>query len=102
MNQNQIQFDTQVDSSAWDVVKSEIIQVLHNPRLQKRLAFHFWWLTSLTMSNKQYLDLCTGVNTAVSGMEPVKTSLKTHILSYSLSLIADTDEVVSMIDKELV
>ncbi len=101
LNQNQIQFDTQLDSSAWDVVKYEIIQVLHNPKLQKRLAFHFSWLTSMTKSNKQYLDLNVGVNTTVTGMESAKAALKAHLIRYSTALITDLDEIVEMIDKEL-
>jgi hypothetical protein len=46
-----------IDISAWDACKDEIVPILRDPDLQRRLAFHFHRLDILTHLVKSHLDL---------------------------------------------
>lgn len=101
LNQNQVQFDTQIDGSAWDVVKPEIIQVLHDSELKRKLAYHFAALSTLIDLNKMYLNLNVGVNTTISGMEATKTALKNNIINGANNLTIEINEIETLINNEL-
>ena len=97
INDNKVQFETQFDISAWDAVKTDIIKFLHDPLLQKRIAYHFLCLSALDKLNSIYLDsTAIGVSSIITGREQMKESLKTHIVTSIEFLIIDIDEILNL------
>lgn len=81
LKEQRIPFDITVDRSAWDAVKFEVIQVLHDPDLQQQLAFHFARLDSLARLNDMYLNLGVGIASALQGAPKVRQTLRTYLES---------------------
>jgi hypothetical protein len=82
----QVPFEIAVDRSAWDAVKFEIIQVLHDPELQQQLAFHFARLDTLAHLNEMYLDLAIGVPSALQSAAKTRQTLRGYLESLSIEL----------------
>lgn len=97
--QNQVQWETRLDISAWDAVKNDIIQYLHNPNLQKRIAYHFSRLNTLSHLNGMYLESTTGVTSIITGRDHMKEILKNYLISTIGSLLQDQQEILDLIDQ---
>lgn len=81
LKEQRIPFDITVDRSAWDAVKFEVIQVLHDADLQQQLAFHFARLDSLARLNDMYLNLGVGIASALQDAPKVRQTLRTYLES---------------------
>jgi hypothetical protein len=95
---NQVQFDTEIDTSAWDAIKSDIVQFLKVPLLQKRIAYHFSRIASYARLNQLYLDSTSGISSALLSSPVRRTNLKTYILENIEFLVSDSHQINQLID----
>jgi hypothetical protein len=98
LEDNKVQLETEFDTSAWDSVKTDIIQFLHDPELQKQIAYHFSRLVTLVKLNEMYLDSATGMTATLTGIQTTKDALKNHILKNINFLTIDTDKILQKIE----
>lgn len=96
---NEVQWETRLDTSAWDAVKNDIIQYLHNPNLQKRIAYHFSRLNTLSQLNSLYLESTTGVTSIITGREQMKEILKNYLITTVGSLLKDQQEILDLLNE---
>jgi hypothetical protein len=91
----------QLDISAWDAVKEDIIEHLHDPNLMKRIAYNFSRLTTMANFNTMYLDFSAGIGSALGGVERTRDALKSHLISEATFLFTDISEIIPLIDNKL-
>ena len=96
---NKIQFELIIDTSTWDAVKNEIIEFLHDPVIQKRLAYHFSRLKSYERLYSMYIDFSKGVNAIISSSEKTREVIKTQLLNSTSFLLTDIDEIQTLLNK---
>ena len=101
IKESKVQFDIQLDISAWNVVKDDIIKHLHDSDLKKRIAYHFSRLGTLAQLNQMYLDFSIGVGSALRGVQLQRDGLKNNILNTASTLSTEIDEILPLIDDEL-
>ncbi len=101
INNNKVQFDIQLDISAWDAVKDDITGYLHDTNLKKKLAYHFSMLTTTAKLNTLYLDFSAGVASALGGNEKTRDNLKNYLLTTTASLSSEVAEILLLIDSHL-
>ena len=101
LNNGEVQLDTQLDVSAWDAVKDDLSEYLHDPDLKKRIAYHFSRLNTMSKLNSMYLDLSVGIGSALTGNEQTKLALKNNLLRTASFLMVDNLDVRGLIEKVL-
>lgn len=101
INIEMVQFDIQLDISAWDAVKEDITQYLNDPDLKKRIAYHFSRLATMARLNTMYLDYSAGILSALGGVEKTREALKNTLLTTAVFLSKDINEILPLIDKQL-
>jgi len=82
LSSNRVPFDPAVDCSAWDSVKTEIIQYLHDPALQQRIAYHFSRMEAVLKLNDLYLNYAAGIGAAIGGSEQTRDSLRNYLSAH--------------------
>lgn len=101
INSSRVQFDIELDISAWDAVKDDITLHLHDPDLKKRIAYHFSRLTTMAKLNSMYLDFSAGIGSTLGGVEKTRESLKNHLLTTADFLSKDISEILPLINNKL-
>jgi|LakMenE18May11ns_1017448.scaffolds.fasta_scaffold9826124_2 hypothetical protein len=101
INDSKVQFDIQLDISAWDAVKDDITQYLHDPNLKRRVAYHFSRLNTIAELNTLYLDFNAGINGTLSNAGNTREALKNHLLLHSSALSADIIEMLPLIENKI-
>ena len=101
INSGKVQFDIQLDISAWDAVKDDIAEHLHDPNLKKRIAYHFSRLNTMAKLNGMYLDFSAGIGAALGGVETTRDALKSNLLATAGFLSTDIAEILPLIDAKL-
>ena len=101
VNNNLVQFDIELDISAWDAVKEDIVNNLHDSGLKKKIAYHFSRLNSVTKLNSLYLDRTTGIASALGGAGATNAVLKNYLLETANFLNNDISEILPLIDRNL-
>jgi hypothetical protein len=91
LESNQAMFDVGLDVAAWEAARDQIVPVLRNPELQRRIAFHFSRLGTLTRLCSMYLDLVAGIGATVSGVEKTREALKNHLVAISNKLLSEAE-----------
>ena len=95
----------EIDYSAWDAVKSEIVQYLHNPELQYRLSHHFARMKYLVKVSDKYHDFKFGIESAVIAKKRCKRIVSEYV-EYLLillpELINEANELKCEVQKEMV
>lgn len=94
-------FSTQLDTSTWDAVKSEVIPLLRDPIMQSRLAYHFSQVNEINRLFAALLDYSTGQESGY----PISQDLAQGIISYLLQALpnrmSETKELLAMINVAL-
>lgn len=97
-NDNSI-FYFRCDDSTWDVVKNDVVQYLHNPALQRRIAYHFSLIKELRKIEAIYLDSSVGAIASLQhGQAPLKQVIGTHIPEIIQELIDEADILIQQIN----
>jgi hypothetical protein len=97
LNSSRVPFELTVDYSAWDAVKSEIIPFLHDPQLQRRLAYHFSRTQAVTKLNDLYLNYTSGIGAAIGGSEQTRDALRTYLLQTLSALDVEAGQLIEEI-----
>lgn len=98
LSNNRAPFDPALDYSAWDAVKSEIIQHLHNPALQQRVAFHFSRMEAVTRLSDLYLNYVAGIGAAIGGSEQTSASLRGYLVKTLTQLDVEAEQIIQAIE----
>ncbi len=77
--------------AAWSVVRGELVQHLHDPELQSRLASYFEDLDRLVRLHGMMLDMVVGVASAISGAEETRFRLRATIVKRRAALLPETE-----------
>ena len=98
LDQHQLPLDTSFDTSAWEVMKNDVIQFLRNPDLKAKIAYHFSRLITLNklcekLSNFASID----VRAAIPNKEKTIEDLRNYIVSEIGVLIKDIDTISVLI-----
>ncbi|MBF6989294.1 hypothetical protein [Cupriavidus sp. IK-TO18] len=93
MPTDQFPLDLELDTSAWEVSRDQIVPVLREADLQRRIAYHFDRLQSLARLSALYLETVTGVTSALSGIEQKRAFLRQYIVSMSRDLLDEADAI---------
>ena len=101
INGSQVQFDIQLDISAWTAVKDDIVQYLHDPNLKKRVAYHFSRLSTIAQLNTMYLDFATGVLGTLSNAAVTREALKAYLLLTANELSEDIIGILPLIEDKI-
>lgn len=96
-----VQFDTELDISAWDAVRDDISNHLDDPNLKRRIAYHFSRLATMSKLNSAYLDFSAGIASAIGGVENTKNSLYQALLQNADFLMKDISEISLLIEAKL-
>jgi hypothetical protein len=97
INDHKIQFEIIIDTSTWDAVKNEVIEFLHEPTIQKRLAYHFLRLRSFRDLYHTLFEHSKGIAATISGNERTKDVLKRQLTNSADFLLSDTDEILTLL-----
>ena len=97
LSNNRAPFDPALDYSAWDAVKSEIIQHLHNPTLQQRIAYHFSRMEAVTKLSDLYLNYVAGIGATIGGSEQMRDSLRGYLLNTLQQLDIESEQIMQAI-----
>jgi hypothetical protein len=73
-------FDLGLDVTVWDITKDQIVPLLHDPELARRIAFHFATLSTQSRLSNLYLDQFAGIAAALGGGEKTRDVLKAHLV----------------------
>lgn len=95
----------EIDYSAWDAVKTDIIQYLHKPELQSRLARHFSRLQYLVKVSDMYTHYHFGVESAVipkKRRKRVTKALVEYLLDLVPELIEEANRLRCDLEKEMI
>ncbi len=91
-----------VDDSTWDVVNNDVVQYLHNPALQQRIAYHFSLIKELRKAEALYLDSSLGVIAVIAasqhGEALLKDGLSTDLPKIINELINEAGNLIKVID----
>jgi hypothetical protein len=83
-----------LDTSAWEAVKPEVIQYLHEPNLQGKIAYHFAKLSSFEKLNLLYQDYNIGILSSIMETQEVKASLKATLIGQASNLSSEAKEII--------
>ena len=96
LSESKVSWRLNLDVSAWDVIKADIVAELTDPDLRRQLAFHFMKLNSLRALNQEYLGFAFGTNASMSSAEKVRESIKTNMKSMCEELQSHAVELVAL------
>jgi hypothetical protein len=91
-------FDPALDTAAWEASREEIVPCLQSPDLQRRIAFHFSRLSSVSRLCSVYLDLAAGVASAIGGVENTRSALRNHLVATAEELLAQTRQLAQEVE----
>jgi hypothetical protein len=94
-----VRLDPALDVSTWDVVKEQIVPLLDDPELPRRLAYHFDRLASLARLNALYLDAVVGMASTLSSASQTRGLLQENLISLADGLTAETVTLVDEVKK---
>jgi len=95
----------EIDYSAWEAVKSEVVQYLHNPNLQYRLSHHFSRMKYLVKVSDMYMNYKFGIESAVISRkrcQGIVSALVEYLLSLLPELIQEANELKCDVQKEII
>ncbi len=98
LESGRVPFDTELDTSTWEAVKSEVTQHLQDPLLQGRIAYHFSRLGSVARLNNLYLNYAAGIAAAVGGSEKTRDALRNYLLQTAAYLDTDAEGIIGLIE----
>jgi len=101
LKQNKAPFETALDTAAWEASREEIVPYLESPDLQRRIAFHFGRLQTVTRLCSLYLDLAAGVASVIGGVENTRNALRNHLVGTSTELLAQIEQLNSDIESAM-
>ncbi|NCY22279.1 hypothetical protein EBX31_10040 [bacterium] len=83
---NNAVFELMLDYAAWDAAREQIVSVLRNAELQRKIAYHFEQLKKMSRTCERYLDMAIGIQSAMSGIEEKRNKLKVFLINRSKGL----------------
>jgi hypothetical protein len=95
----QIIMDPALDYSTWDAVKRDIVQYLHDPELQRQIAFHFSRMEAISNLNDRLVNYSSGVASAVGGSENLRDSLRDYMRGLVSDRIQESEEILTDIER---
>jgi hypothetical protein len=96
LSESKVSWRLNLDVSAWDAIKADIVAELTDPDLRRQLAFHFMKLNALRDLNQEYLGFAFGTNASMSGSEKVRESIKTNMKTMCEELQKHAVELVAL------
>ncbi len=93
-------YDSGLDTSAWDAVKSDLTTELSDPELRQRLAYHFSRLTTLVKMNEEYLYFIDGVGASMTSATETRKTLHNVVSNLVAGAEEETSGLVKQIDTE--
>jgi|LakMenEpi03Aug12_release.lakeMendotaPanAssembly.Ray.scaffolds.fasta_scaffold598713_1 hypothetical protein len=99
LSQNNIQADTGLDISSWEVIRNDIIVNLKDPLLLQRIAFYYFKVANLKKNHNVYFSLIIGINSTVSGQELIKENLKQICINDAEFLVKESDKLLISLEK---
>ena len=94
LSESKVSWRLNLDVSAWDAIKTDIVAELTDPDLRRQLAFHFMKLNALRNLNTEYLGFAFGTNASMSGSEKVRESIKGNMKSMCEELQVHSSELI--------
>lgn len=94
LSESKVSWHLNLDVSAWDTIKTDIIAELTDPDLRRQLAFHFMKLDALRKLNNDYLGFAFGTNASMSGSEKTRESIKGIMESMCEELQANSADLI--------
>lgn len=97
LSDQQINVDPALDYSTWEAVKRDIVQHLHDPELQRRIAFHFSRAKAIHELNDMLFNYTAGVGSAYSQSERLSDHLRSYMEDHVSRYIEISDQLLSAI-----
>lgn len=94
LSESKVSWRLNLDISAWDAIKADIVAELTDPNLRRQLAFHFKKLDALRNLNNEYLGFAFGTNASMSNSDMVKKSIKGNMTSMCEELQIHSSELI--------
>jgi len=86
LESNNAVFELMLDYAAWDAAREQIVSVLRNAELVRKIAHHFEQMKNMSRTCERYLDMAIGIQSAMSGIEEKRNKLKLFLINRSKSL----------------
>ncbi len=86
-----MQLGFEIDTSAWDASKQEIVPFLQNPELLGRLAHYFSRLAALARLNDLYIDRVVGMGSVINSPNSgqVRAAMRDALIRQTEQLIKE-------------
>jgi len=94
LSESKVSWHLNLDVSAWDAIKTDVVAELTEPELRRQLAFHFMKLDALRNLNTEYLGFAFGTNASMEGSEEVRECIKENMGSMCEELQAQSSELI--------
>lgn len=98
---HQVPFDAGVDISAWEATKHEIVPLLKDAELQRRIAHHFTRIETIRRLATLLLDQSVGVASALQDAPRVREALRTHLLNEAQAVSKEADALAGEIARRV-
>ncbi len=93
-------FDAALDYSAWDALKVDVVQLLHDPALQQRIAYHFSRIQTLVGLIDKHYDFTFGLQSETNAAASTRESLREYLIPTLTSLVEESAALIARIEEE--
>lgn len=90
-----VEFDPALDLSAWEACITEVVPLLHDADLRRRLAFHFSRLEALAKVHNRALNLAVGMESTLMNAQNTRTRLKPYLLATMEALDGEAASLIT-------
>ena len=81
--------DLALDTSAWDATKDQIVPLIENLGLKRRIAYYFGELSAISHVNDLYIEQYMGASAALNSAAQTRQNLRGFLLRRTQELIEE-------------
>jgi hypothetical protein len=101
LNQGTAQFDIELNFSAWDVDKDEIIINLDDIYLKQKISRHFSNISSMIKMSNMYLGMIMGIESTLDNGQKNRDLLKINLLQKASIIYSEIEQIVPLIENRI-